>query len=176
MIGRSFSNCLFIDAGCRAEIGSPELPSRRLLPRLFLGHQTQRHRRFRRYGPSWLRCPGRGSGPAVARRFARPNSFPFQTEWRCEQWLGNRVQFATFAKIDHQKSIVAVIFAEVTQEKTGRTEDRPVHAICFLFAKTRVLAAQPQKIDMKIVKLLVFLALAKIKLAANKRCRIGRYG
>src|SRR5207302_10540399 len=47
-------------------------------------------------------------------------------------------------------------------------------AIRLLFAKARVFATQPQKIDMQIVKLLIFLALAKIKLAAHERCRVGR--
>src|SRR5207237_9045374 len=124
--------------------------------------------------PLLLLCYARPSPPAAARRSARPNGFPFQTDWWCEQGLGNRVQFATFAKSDHQKSIVAVILAEVTQEKTGRTEHCAVHAIRFLFAKARVFPAQSQKIDMEIVKLLVFLALAKIKLAADERRRIGR--
>src|ERR1700757_4272889 len=129
--------------------------------------------RFGRQSPAILRRDGRGSRSAVARRFARPENFPFQTErWR-EQRLRYRTQIAVPAKIHNQQSVVAIVVTKITQNKARWSEHCAVHSLRLLIAEARVFASKFQKIDMQRVELLVLFPLGEIEFATDKNSRIG---
>ena len=68
------------------------------------------------------------------------------------------MQNLAFSKI-HQQETIVVGFRKISEDETRRTQQRAIDTIRFLLPKSRIVAAQFQKIDMKIVKFAILFAL-----------------
>ena len=109
----------------------------------------------------------------VAWRLTRPKCFPPATRRRRKQRFRSRIQDLSVSKVYHQKSIV-VVLRKIPQNETHWSKDRAIDAAGTLLSKARIFPPQFQKINVKIVKLAIFLAFGKIQFAAGEHLRIIR--
>src|SRR5689334_2136253 len=94
-----------------------EFPAERFAARFGLGHGFQNDGGLRRQNPLIFRQHLGAAGTAVARRFTRPDDFPFAPKGCSEEWNGSVAQVFTASQI-HQKKAIVVVFSKIAKDET----------------------------------------------------------